>query len=226
MNEILLEPPSPLTEGDRAVAVKELAGLLALLKTPMAGVMRYPGGEHDEARRVVEEIRRDPSVSLILPTTTDADGNLEWSYEPPPLREPLSRLLWLLGLSPGERGFVQALADTPSDGVTLSVFSDWLRDQNRDDEVAVIEGGAIGPLAAEIASSVTGESINIIHVGGVATLVEQSVALIRRLKGESAALASAARTLETENARLGLELTYARADAEHHRYERDRESRR
>ncbi len=42
------------------------------------------------------------------------------------------RIQWVLGLSPGERAFVQAAADDPGDKVTIGVFSDWLLDQQRD----------------------------------------------------------------------------------------------
>lgn len=44
----------------------------------------------------------------------------------------LRRLLWLLGLSDGERAFVTALADRPDDADTWKVYRDWLLDQGRD----------------------------------------------------------------------------------------------
>jgi hypothetical protein len=43
----------------------------------------------------------------------------------------LERLLWLLGLSEGERRFVAALADDAVDFATLEVFADWLEDEGR-----------------------------------------------------------------------------------------------
>jgi hypothetical protein len=52
-----------------------------------------------------------------------------------------ARLLWLLGLSPGERAFVQALADDATDSVTIKVLSDWLRDQNREADAADMATG-------------------------------------------------------------------------------------
>lgn len=46
--------------------------------------------------------------------------------------ESMRRLLWLLGLSDGERAFVTALADRPDDADTWKVYRDWLIDQGRE----------------------------------------------------------------------------------------------
>jgi hypothetical protein len=43
----------------------------------------------------------------------------------------LERLLWLLGLSEGERRFVTALAGDAADFATLGVFADWLEEAGR-----------------------------------------------------------------------------------------------
>jgi uncharacterized protein (TIGR02996 family) len=50
---------------------------------------------------------------------------------PNPNLAALSRLLWLLDLSEGERAFVRAAADEPCDLDGLSVFADWLEERQR-----------------------------------------------------------------------------------------------
>jgi uncharacterized protein (TIGR02996 family) len=61
--------------------------------------------------------------SLVLPQGT--------TVRPNPNLATLSRLLWLLDLSEGERAFVRAAADQPCDLDGLSVFADWLEEQQR-----------------------------------------------------------------------------------------------
>jgi uncharacterized protein (TIGR02996 family) len=50
----------------------------------------------------------------------------------------LRRLLWILGLSQGERRFVTALAEDASDTVTAEVYADWLEEQGRTAEGATV----------------------------------------------------------------------------------------
>jgi uncharacterized protein (TIGR02996 family) len=50
----------------------------------------------------------------------------------------LGRLLWILGLSEGERRFVAALAEDASDTVTAEVYADWLEEQGRTAEGATV----------------------------------------------------------------------------------------
>jgi hypothetical protein len=48
---------------------------------------------------------------------------------------PMERLCWLLGLTPEERGFVQAISgDAKEAGASLPAFVDWLADQGREGE--------------------------------------------------------------------------------------------
>jgi hypothetical protein len=49
---------------------------------------------------------------------------------------PMERLCWLLGLTPQERGFVQALAE--GDATALPAFVDWLGEQGRDGDARFI----------------------------------------------------------------------------------------
>ncbi len=58
----------------------------------------------------------------------------------------LARLDWLLKLSPGERAFVQAAADDPSDRTTQLVYSDWLKEQGREADGAAMAQGWKGRL--------------------------------------------------------------------------------
>lgn len=48
--------------------------------------------------------------------------------------EQFERLLWLLGLSEEERGFVRFTAVNPNEPVALSAFADWLSEHGRREE--------------------------------------------------------------------------------------------
>jgi uncharacterized protein (TIGR02996 family) len=53
------------------------------------------------------------------------------TFSPSALASLLRRLLWILGLSQGERRFVTALAEDASDTVTAEVYADWLEENGR-----------------------------------------------------------------------------------------------
>jgi uncharacterized protein (TIGR02996 family) len=74
--------------------------------------------------------------SLVLPQGT--------TVRPNPNLAALSRLLWLLDLSEGERAFVRAAADQPCDLDGLSVFADWLEEQQRAEAERFREVAAAG----------------------------------------------------------------------------------
>jgi len=89
-----------------------------------------------------------PADSPLTPA--DARGLMKWMMRQTPRteaprtymsEEEVQRILWVLGLSTGERAFVQALADEPSDAVTLAVFRDWLLEQQRDEDAKLLEAG-------------------------------------------------------------------------------------
>lgn len=78
----------------------------------------------------VEVVRRMENLQggspLVVP-----QGTTVHSVRPSPNLAALSRLLWLLNLSEGERAFVRAAAENPCDLDGLSVFADWLEEQQR-----------------------------------------------------------------------------------------------
>jgi uncharacterized protein (TIGR02996 family) len=77
--------------------------------------------------------------SLVLP-----QGTTVHYVRPNPNLAALSRLLWLLDLSEGERAFVRAAAHQPCDLDGLSVFADWLEEQQRADSARFREVAAAG----------------------------------------------------------------------------------
>ena len=98
-----------------------------------------------------------PADSPLTPA--DARGLMKWMMRQTPRteaprtymsEEEVQRILWVLGLSPGERAFVQALADEPSDAVTLAVFRDFLFDCQREKDAEGLEADWKGRLLALI----------------------------------------------------------------------------
>lgn len=93
-------------------------------------VLKSPASYHiseEDGARVREECERwlkgDHAVAVLPP-----------GCELVPLvsmDKVLDRLAWVLGLSTGERSFIQHLADNPRDGETFGVFCDWLKEQGR-----------------------------------------------------------------------------------------------
>jgi uncharacterized protein (TIGR02996 family) len=93
-------------------------------------------GEVELARRM-ENLQGGQSLAL-------PQGSTVHYVRPNPNLAALSRLLWLLDLSEGERTFVRAAAQDPCDLDGLAVFADWLEEQQRTDSARFREVAAAG----------------------------------------------------------------------------------
>ncbi len=93
------EAPSPLTEEERELAVRELEQIML------------------DARLVGLHVGGSPAFAL------------------------LERLLWLLGLTPDERGLVRALAERPTDTTAIAALSDLLKEKGCEAEGEALAEG-------------------------------------------------------------------------------------
>jgi uncharacterized protein (TIGR02996 family) len=123
-----------VTSLDSETAREELRRVLAEMRLPPT---LYSNSEHprDSAtgrwltQGEAELARRMANLQgvqgVVMPQGT--------TVRPSPNLAVLSRLLWLLDLSEGERAFVRAAAEAPCDLDGLAVFADWLEEQQRAD---------------------------------------------------------------------------------------------
>jgi hypothetical protein len=134
--------------GERGLVV-----LLPLGSEPISGCVRWyslrNGGRYHGADSCRARPLPQPGETPSPLTPGQARGLMKWAMRAVHkatqsnfLSGPeVDRIQWILTLSPGERAFVQALADAPGDGVTLKVFRDWLLDEQRDLDAGLFERG-------------------------------------------------------------------------------------
>jgi len=134
---------------DSDTAREELRHVLAEIKYPLALVERTPDADVSPEQDFLRQLqhRQFSDRVMVLPHGT--------TLSPSPNLAALSRLLWLLDLSEGERAFVRAAADQPSDLDGLAVFADWLEEQQRVDserfrEVALAGMRRLNPQLGEV----------------------------------------------------------------------------
>jgi hypothetical protein len=103
-----------------------LADFEAVAQAARAHGATFDGRTHEQA--FLESLAAYQSVRPSAPP-----HGRQATFSPSALAGLLRRLLWLLGLSEGERRFVTALAEDVTDGdcVTLEVFADWLEEEGR-----------------------------------------------------------------------------------------------
>jgi hypothetical protein len=130
---------SPLRELDRLEALAELREILSAIKQP-SGILRYPSEMIGD--RPAAEVARDIAESIQPGTVLAFAVGSQWDYQPVAGIQPaaLSRLAWLLGLSPSERAFVSDGLDKPRDPTSLMALADYLRDMGRDAEADQLKG--------------------------------------------------------------------------------------
>jgi hypothetical protein len=125
-----------LDEGAREAARAELAGLLAEVKARA----EHPPYTVSWDEPPIPTTDLTTAVPWDAPTEATPPADIEAVHEAisahvlnpaVTLARLLERLLWLLGLSEGERRFVTALADDAADFDTAQVYADWLLDQGR-----------------------------------------------------------------------------------------------
>ncbi len=112
-----------------------------------SGVQRYalqekpvrplpPPGEAPSPLTEEERAGAKEELAVIM---AQARGDADMS--PSEAGEMVNRLLWLLGLTPDERGLVRALAERPTDATAIAALSDLLKEKGCEaDGAAMAEG--------------------------------------------------------------------------------------
>ena len=118
------QPPASAEVLDEAREV--LRQLRESLK-PAQVVQYTPNAEDlEQVRQAVDNLQ--PGTSLPIPSHLSEWGTAIYKSQGTSL---VTRLLWLLDLSPDERNLVQALAKWPSDADSLSLLADWCEENSR-----------------------------------------------------------------------------------------------
>jgi hypothetical protein len=101
-----------------------LADIQAVAQAAQAHGGMFDGRTHEQA--FLESLAAYQSARPSAPP-----HGRQATFSPSALAGLLRRLLWLLGLSGGERRFVAALADDAADFDMAQVYADWLEDDGR-----------------------------------------------------------------------------------------------
>ena len=134
--------PDDVLRREALAKVEAILGEIMALSRPSV-IVRHPdiGYEGDDgvgttarevARQVAESLIRG-GAAITVPSSRDDSGEQGWGgrWEQPPITRQLQALAYLLGLTDGERRFVQHLAEEPTDKLGLMAFADWLEEQGR-----------------------------------------------------------------------------------------------
>lgn len=161
------------TLADRRTAAEEIRGEILALLREILGAMKGPVEilhRHEafqpppltpEESRQLEQAILAQQQQLSEMMVLEGEPKVSRGVWP----DALARLLWLLGLSDGERAFVEAAAEHARGGqpgeatIDLAVYAEWLGDQLRH-----ADAGVIGRLAPQ-----TGDVLLVRHPDSLAT---------------------------------------------------------
>jgi uncharacterized protein (TIGR02996 family) len=96
--------------------------------------------QQDAIRKVIEEMAQSPIHPFVAPPQQNDPVFVQVPIDLSSLERRFDALQVYLGLSPQERSFLKALAEAPGDRVLLAVFCDWLKEQGREADAALLGG--------------------------------------------------------------------------------------